>query len=267
MKINIFYKTIKMKKINGSLFYCFEYFEFLSHYTDVEFHIQEGNEGDVEDFKKMFMDKYDFDHKLLDNIKVIPRITDIYHIKGDKAFFLDYGTFKYFYQFINNQKVIVYKNKKFNFPITKKDVTYFGFYDYQAPYDIKENLKFNFEIYPEVDDFIITDTAYVTSPGVDYQKVIDDNIIETNILKKDVFSHQNNLFESFDTLYYYHVGHIDLNNRFIVESMFYNKNIHIIDKNPNEDDSVVLGFMNIIDNGLKNFEMDRSDKIIKALLE
>ena len=263
--INIFYKTIPTKKLNGSLFYCFEYFAYLFTFTDVQLHIQGHSENDVEMFKEVFKDRYDFNHDMLNDIKEIKKTTDVFKIEGDKSLFLDYHSFDSFYLLVKND-IFVYKNKEFRNYSSDKNITYFGYYDYQSGYDIKEKLKFNFSIYKDIDEDIYTDVAYVSSPGIEYNKILDDiDIKEPTILTKDVYKHKTNLFESFDTLYYYHVGKRDVNNRLIPECFYYDKSITLIDDGYQED-SVYLRYSDILENGLDGYTLSRQDKLIKALL-
>jgi len=263
--INIFYYFLPGRKINGTLFYCFEYFEYLNRHKNTTFYIKNISPEDLVMVKDTFKNKYNFDHQILDNIKIVDTISELYEIESTKSLFLDTNSFEKMFRFLKSD-VLVYANTYYEKVYSNnKKITYYGTYDYQE-YDIEDKLRFNFNIYKEIDE-VYTDTAYITSPSINYNKIIDKiDIQESNILTKNVDKPLDNLFEQFDTLYYYHNGFRDTNNRLIVECFHYDKSIVVID-NSDEEDSVYLRFSDIMKNGISQYQLQIDTPIIKDMLE
>lgn len=257
----IVYSQVPHKKINGTLFYCFEYFEFLSSRIDTTFYIHKSSQEDLNHYLRIFKDKYTFNHNILNNIKYINGIRDVHNIGliNDKILFLDIRSANMLAPFVKNS-VIVYSNKPEESHLRR--AKYFGFYDYQYK-DVSTRLKFNFNIFNKITD-TKTDTAFVSAPkNKDVVASLMD-IKESNMLVKQSSNSFSNLFSSFDTLYYYHNGH-DANNRLIVESLYYNKTV-VLYSDGRDEDSAHLRYKDISDNGIEDYTLTEDDAMIKEII-
>ncbi|WP_162929709.1 hypothetical protein [Halobacteriovorax sp. BALOs_7] len=145
----------------------------------------------------------------------------------------------------------------------KKSCRYFGYYDYQT-YDEKELLKFSFNHYRKLD--VIDNNVFVVSPFFDYKNIeIPQKYHDRKKLYKEANRHHDRLHEHFDTLLYFQGNRPDTNNRLIPESFYYGKEIEII---PNGiQDSVILRYNDILENGLATYQLTNDDKLISAFLE
>jgi hypothetical protein len=160
----ICYHSITGKLINGSLFYCFEYFVFCNKFKETDFLIYNCSECDLNKIKNIFKDRYNFDYNLLDKIKILKNKTDLVKINHHKVLFLDVNSFNSLYFFIKNTKkeILCYSNDFHNnIRSSNNNIIYYGYYNYQV-FDKKTKLKFNFEIYKPLNN-IVTNTALITS--------------------------------------------------------------------------------------------------------
>jgi hypothetical protein len=76
-----------------------------------------------------------------------------------------------------------------------------------------------------------------------------------------------NIYKDFQKIMYIHNGNLDTNNRLIPESMYFDKELKI--KWVNEAyqvDSIYERYIDIKENGLKDYWLDSSDLIIQNLL-
>lgn len=245
------------------MFYAFEYFIFLNKSTPTLFYINNITDDYLQEIKELFKERYDFDEELLDYILPIVSIRDYLSLKHtlEKALFLDLRSFDNLHPFLSC-KCVVYANDTHTIS-TKKDIALFGYYDYQH-FNIKEKLKFNFDIFRPIED-VKTDTAFVSAPNQVEDIMYLLPIKESNVIFKPKQHSVTSLFESFDTLYYYH-STLDKNNRFIVESMYFNKDVNIT-YTGEEKDSVYLRYNDIIDNGIEQYRLTDEDLIIKEMLK
>lgn len=260
MKIGVVYKFKPNNKINGTLFYCFEYFKFLRKFVDAKFYIIGINAKDLELVLSIFREKYNTD---FDNIIPI-KITDLYKIKLDKAIILDIMSFYDCKEFLTGD-VYCYSNeshKMFRYKNHRK-VTYYGSYSYQN-YDVFSYLKLNFEIFKS---FGSMPGVFVSSPDHIY---IKDNLekykqqFQRPIILKKHHGGNGNIFEMIDAVHYIHTSQ-DRDNRIIPEAFFYGKKVTIEDRYPVLD-SVQLRYKDCSENGLRNYTLTEQDEIIQACL-
>lgn len=264
--ISIFYYLIKNKKINGSLFYCFEHFVFLNKYKHTTFFLYDCSEEDLTLVVDIFKDRYNFDYCILDRIVIVNSVTELYKIESDKCLFLDTRSFEKVFRFTTIKECLVYCNDYFK-PIKSKfkKIKYYGYYDYQN-FEVEQMLQINFDIFKPIKNKK-TDTAFVSSPYTDQSKLIPFlDIKEPNIITKGAENHHKNLFEKFDTLYIYQIRH-DVNNRAIPEAFFYSKKVVVKYKDNTFIDSVKLRYDDCMDGNLKKYWLDDNNKIIKSMLE
>lgn len=247
------------------MFYAFEYFIYLNKHVNTNFYIHNITEDYLNEFKQNVLDRYNFDESLLDNIIIIDSIRDIYGLNSiiTKALFLDVRSYKNLNLFLK-MDCVVYANDDSIIPESKvKKITRFGWYSYQN-YDNKEKLKFYFDIFKTISD-VKTDTAFVSAPRQEACIIEELDIKETKVIFKPLTHGVKNLFESFDTLYYYHSS-LDKNNRFIVEALYYNKEVKVTYTGAPKD-SVWHRFHDIKLNGVNSYRLDDTDLVIKEMIK
>jgi hypothetical protein len=257
----LIYHNIKHKLINGTLFYAFEYYIFLRQYKDLEFFIFDATEYELTKIKNIFKNRYNFNHKYLDDVKSAS-IKDIYDAshRYKKAIILDHRTYNNVYMFLKKIDILCYAQNHTPFK-RKPNLKLYGYYQYQD-YDIKEKLQFNFTIYPIISD-IKTNKKFITILNADIEMLKNKY---PNAIFRDTHNHINNIFETFDTLIYYHGDGIDTNNRLIVEAFYYNKEVILID-NGYQNDSVYFRYIDIKENGIQSYKLTKNNKMIKDYLE
>ena len=112
----VLYNFITHKKINGTLFYCFEYFCLLKKYnSDIKFVIFNCSFDDLNYIKSIFNDKYSFNEQFLDDIIVIQRYSDIIKLKLKNVLTLDVRTYETLYAFLQKSKIFAYANDSHQF--------------------------------------------------------------------------------------------------------------------------------------------------------
>lgn len=260
MKYGVVYKFKSDNKINGTLFYCFEYFKFLKKFVDVKFYIVDVTKNDLELTLKIFEEKYNTSFE-----DIIPvKITELYKVKLDRTVVLDIMTFYDCKEFLTGE-IHCYSNEShsmFRYKNSRK-VTYYGSYDYQN-YDVFSFIKLNFEIFKK---FNSSPGVFVSSPD---HKHIKNNLekykqqFQKPIILKNHHSGKGNIFEMIDAVHYIHTSQ-DRDNRIIPEAFFYNKKVTIEDLYPILD-SVQLRYQDCLLNGLTNYTLTENDEIIKACL-
>jgi hypothetical protein len=262
MKYGVVYKHKSHNKINGSLFYCFEYFKFLKKFVNINFYIVDINKKDYDLVLKIFSEKYETD---LENIVPI-KIIDLLKLNLDKTLILDIKTFYDCKEFLTNE-IHCFSNEEhslFRYKNNKK-VIYYGSYEYQN-YDHFCYLKLNFSIFKNIDKN--PEGVFVSSRDIKLIEMYKEDWIKKfkkPIILKKIQNGVGNIFELIDTVCYVHTER-DTNNRIIPEAFFYKKNIHI-EKRCDIVDSTVLRYNDIMNNGLKNYTLDETDLMIKSCLQ
>jgi hypothetical protein len=144
-----------------------------------------------------------------------------------------------------------------------KQIKYYGFYDYQR-FDHQVRLKLNFDIFKTLSK-VEKDNVFVSSPHVNYASIdLPQELKHLRPITKNKNSHHENLFELFESVYYFHSG-LDTNNRLIPECFFYNKKL-AIEFNGAFNDSVYLRYTDIKENGLCNYHLTTEDPMIQDFL-
>lgn len=261
MKLGVVYKFKPHNKINGTLFYCFEYFKFLRKYVDLNFYIVGITDSDLQLVCDMLKEKYNTD---IDGIVPLRQV-ELHSLNLDRTLILDVNTFYDVKEFLTNN-VHCFSNETHPVFRYKNDrtVTYYGSYDYQN-YDVFNYLKLNFEIFKPCGSkpgvFVsCLDPKYIRFEYERLQKQFDRPII----LKKQ-HTGIGNLFDQIDAVHYIHVVR-DTNNRIIPEGFFYGKTV-TIEEVYTELDSIRLRYDDIVQNGLGNYTLTDSDEMIKAMLK
>jgi hypothetical protein len=143
MNYGVVYKFKQHNKINGTLFYCFEYFRFLRKFVDAKFYIVGIDTKDLETVLTIFKEKY---NTAFDNIVPI-KLIDVYKLKLDQTIILDIMSFYDCKEFLTGN-IHCYSNESHSMFRYKNNrtVIYYGSYDYQN-YDVFSYIKLNFEIF------------------------------------------------------------------------------------------------------------------------
>lgn len=263
MKCGVVYKFKPHNKLNGTLFYCFEYFKFLRKYQDVKFYIVDISDSDLALVRDILVKKY---NTAFDNVVPV-KLIQLYSLNLDRTLILDVDTFYNVKEFLTNEvhcfsndthPMFRYKNHR--------TVTYYGSYDYQR-YDTFCYLKLNFEIFPSLES-----TGYGVFISALDQKYIRLNISRWEqefaprsvILKKSHSGH-GNLFDMIDCVHYVHTQQ-DTNNRIIPEAFYYGKTVTIEEPLYTGIDSIRLRYNDIVSNGLANYTLSDSDAMVQACL-
>jgi hypothetical protein len=261
MKLGVVYQFKTHHKINGTLFYCFEYFQFLKKFSDVKFYIVGISDTDLALVNRILLAKYKTHVTDIVPIKLV----ELYALDLDRTLVLDVRTFYGCKEFMSNE-VHCFSNETHEMFRYKNDrtVTYYGSYDYQR-YDVFCYLKLNFEIFKLLSK--CKSGVFISSPNEQY---IKDNMrflsdrFKRPLILKSAQSGIGNLFELIDAVHYVHTSQ-DTNNRIIPEAFFFDKQI-TIDFLHDEIDSISLRYDDIMKNGLANYTLTADDEMIKAML-
>ena len=261
MQHGVVYKFRTGKKINGTLFYCFEYFRFLKQFVDAKFYIVGISPDDLSLVLRLFSEKYNAD--ITDIVPVTT--TQLYLLKLDRTLILDVNTFYDCKEFLTNQ-IYCYSNDSHSMFRYKnhRTVTYYGSYDYQN-YDKFEYLKFNFDIFKPSP--ITASGVYISCASESYIKdrlTQYEQQFQKPIILKKFGSGIGNIFDLVDAVHYVHVG-IDKNNRTIPEGFYHNRAV-TIERACDVVDSVILRYNDIMANGLGNYTLTQDDIMIKDFL-
>lgn len=266
MQTGVLYKFQENNKINGTLFYCFEYFAYLEKHSLINFYIIGVNQKDLVAIKKIFSEKYDINEALMS--KIIPiKVTDIYKLNLSKTLILDIKTFYGSKEFLTNQ-VHCFSNEShpmFRYK-NEREVIYYGSYDYQD-YDIRCILKLNFGIFKK-SGFKKKAGVFISSPEhqlIKEKKHIYEKLYSgKRILLKDSSVARGDLFSLINTVHYVHTG-LDTNNRIIPEGLFYEKEV-AIEEMCEVVDSTSIRLSDIKLNGLGKYWVDGDDVMVRGII-
>jgi len=264
MRIGVVYKFKPHNKLNGTLFYCYEYYRQLRKvYPQAKFLIVGIDEANLGLVEKVFHEKYENFYPM--DLRPVRTVIDLWKIKLDRTLILDIDTFYQCKEFCTND-VHVFSNdthEMYRYP-DYRTVTYYGIYPYQR-FDVECMLKLNFDIMRKSESkpgvFVsCLDMTHLKNNINRYEKEFERPII----LKK---SHEGSgsIFDDIDQVHYVHVQR-DTNNRIIPEAFFHNKEL-TIEEVYNEDDSIMRRYNDIVDNGLDNYTLTLQDKMIEACLQ
>lgn len=262
--INIIYYWQPHNKINGTLFYCYEYYYFLlTKNKNTNFYIVNcKSEYDKRLISQAFDSKYNKELIKDNNIKFITN-THVYNLKNDKLLFLDIYSYNHCYMFISNKdNCFVYCNNKYDMIESVKYPHYlFGYYNYQH-YNYRTTLKLNFNIFKKINiDYKFQ--HFISSPGSD-KKQIEKYLNDINSFKFKQHNICENIFEAYYSIIYIHNGVLDTNNRLIPESKFYNKKLNIIFTDKYKiPDSIIDRY----ERDIQYFWLDEKDLLIEKILQ
>lgn len=260
--VGVVYRFKIHNKLNGTLFYCYEYYRFLKQHCDVKFYVVGISEHDRILVNKVFSEKY-IDYS--DEIVPVESVVDLYRINLKQTLILDIDTFYSCKEFLtghihcfsnDTHDMFRYKNER--------QVIYYGVYDYQR-FDVQCTLKLNFSIFKEC---MHNSAVFVSCP--DYTHIKEKAQHYKKQFRKPLIMKRSdwgvgNLFDMIDHVHYVHTRR-DTNNRIIPEAFYHNKKVTIEDLYK-QNDSVSLRFNDIKTNGLQNYTLTEDDEMVRACLQ
>lgn len=258
----LLYKQNEFKRINGTLFYTFEYFIFLKQYVaDLKFFIITNSL--LDDIKNILTEKYAFDASILQDVLCISKLK-YYEMSVQNAMMLDVDTYENIKDFLGKTKnVFVYSHRSHKYLNEKPNVCFYGWYDYQN-FNKKTRLKFHFDSYKLYET--LGDKTYLTHLNGNVDNIIHElGLNRDTLMYKMPNEHNKSLFKQVGKIVYYHTGCLDTNNRTIVESFIYKIPLELHLRGYTND-SVHERFQSIQQTGLKQFELDVNDVMIKDFL-
>lgn len=249
--IGVVYKFQPYNKLNGSLFYAFEY----AKYLDANLYLVNIPDRDVELVHKIFARKYSCP---IDRLVPVS-LPQLYGLGLEKTLVLDVKTFYGCKEFMTND-IHVFSNEPHEMFRYENDrtVTYYGSYPYQN-YEAFNYLKLNFDIFRPIEHS--GDGVFISGPVIEQDYKYRDPSKTVYVKKHD--RGLGEIFELIDTVHYIHTG-LDTNNRIIPEAFFYGKKVEIEDRAPDVADSVWMRHEDIMANGLRNYTLTDKDAMVKA---
>lgn len=255
----ILYNFIKHKKINGSLFYCFEYFIFLKdHGIDIKYIIMDITPKELEYVKSVFIDKYKFNGIYLNDLIGLSKRTDLYKQNVKSVITLDTRSLELNRLFMPNARVFPYASHQ-----DSKNLPYdfYGFYEYQKPWKYKTRLKLYKEIhrlYDKIDNKVFFSSSNVQYEDVQYKFPYDPE----EIIQKHRTKAIDNLFANIKKVIYYG-SEMDVNNRIVVECFIHGVEfeLHTI-----YDDSTVERENTIKEGRANELFLDLNDRLLKDFI-
>ena len=265
----IIYLDNPHKPINGTMFYCFEYYVFLKQYCpDLKFIHLSSSQPTVDYFKEIFIDKYQFDMALLDDVIPLNRIQLMSSVIKCVIMF-DVRSYIEAKDYLGRaSKVLLYCNKEEGMPYLnyRSNHTFYGWYDSYQAYNVKNRLK----LYPAIHKIFLDrpgNKTLVSSPNGDNAAIANMLGLDMdNVLIKKPKVHFTGLFERINKIVYYHVGKNDANNRIIVEAAIHDMDIdvHI---NGHESDSVYDRYNVIKSGNVSELLLTEDDRMVQDFLE
>lgn len=261
---SVLYEFKKYKKINGTLFYCFEYYSFLRQRDpSIKFVIFRISESDFERVLEVFRERYSVSNEVFENIIRVRSVKALHDLSFSKNLIMDMKTFDSLYMFLRGD-ILCFANEKHDFKRSEhKKIVYYGYYDYQD-YDVQTMLKLNFDIFRPArggKDQLLVSTVTSNFDAA----LIPDALKGKKIIRKSLLDHYDNFFDQFDTLFYIHTGH-DTNNRLIPECYYYGKEV-VVAYTGLPKDSVYYRHEDIKKNGLASYRLIENDPMIVDFLE
>lgn len=216
------------KKINGSLFYCIEYYLEIHRHTDIDLYIVDISDDDLHELNLLIQEKY------IPEVNIIQiKRTQLLSLNLDKILVLDIKTFKKIKDFCRGE-LLVFANETYSGK--HHNVTFYGSYDYQN-YDVYCILKLGLNDHRKTTQ---GDKCFVSC--LDFGRYNLNDLYKIYPEKKFIFKklnrHAKNLFNEINEVIYVHVNR-DKNNRIIPEAFYHGKECQLIDNYHTLDSSQI----------------------------
>lgn len=260
----VYYNSINGKRINGSLFYSFEYFLFLKqHLSSLKFLISNVSDIELDTIKSIFKEKYTFDQIVLSDILPVTR-TELLGLEIDNILILNIESYFIIKDFLSKVKnVRVYSNRPHEYLDNKPNHVFYGYYQYQ-PCHKTTRLKFFKDRHKTFQTK--GNAVFLSHLNGDKNFIIDKlKLDRDNILVKEFNNHHENLFAQINKIVYYHTGNLDPNNRIVVESFIHDIpfEAHL---NGYINDSVFERLDTVKNNGLEELNLNDDDIIVQDFI-
>jgi len=261
----VVYHSNDHKKINGTLFYCFEYYVLLKRYIPgLQYILLNTSDEDLQWMKSIFIEKYNFDHAYLNDITNLTRLTDFVRLSVDNVLILDIHTYSRVKDFLGKARSVrVYSNEEHNYLNAKPHHVFYGFYDYQT-FNKKTRIKLYADIHKRFPNK--RNKVFVTSLNADNDYIVNQlGLDPSKVFVKNLNSHNENMYEQVGEMIYWHSSHTDTNNRAIVEAYIHDipLTIHF---NGHYHDSIYERSNTIANGGLQEMFLDQSDILIQDFI-
>ncbi len=265
----IIYHTYN-NRLNGSIINVFDYFLCAyEHNPDIKLIFLNGTKEYVDHFKRAIEDRYDLTglDGYENNILILPK-TRLLRTKFGRVLLVDYGSIPPIKGLLvaKNMMIITEVLPFWNDFILNKDlynVTYYGempFHYWDKEYRMKMLLS---RMKPLKN---VQSGIFVNSPHNHDFSFIEDLDLPDKPLVYKTRTHQDNLFELFDTYLYYHADKwFDPHPRLFVECTYYGKEILYYNKLDIRDGSYYR-YRDVMKNGIEDRDLSKDDEIIKQLI-
>jgi hypothetical protein len=264
----VVYHSNDHKKINGTLFYCFEYFALIKKFVpDVKYILFNTTDEDLDWFKSIFIEKYNFDHTWLDdviNIKPGNR-TRFMQLGVSNILILDTHTYDKVKDFTGNVKnVRVYAESVKWLPKLNDKHVFYGFYDEYQIYHIKNPIK----VYADIHKTFKKkgDKIFVTALNCDNDHIINKlGLDRSRVFVKDLNKHNKNMWEQIYKMIYWHGDDTDTNNRAIVEAYIHNIQLEV-HLNGYYKDSIWHRYNLMLDDNMDEVLLNENDRLVQDFI-
>jgi len=259
-QVLVLYRFQEYNKINGTLFYCYEYYQMLKSLNIKASIIVFGNikDKDQELILKVFDDKY----VMNDGIIFLNYRTKLYQhiIQSNKILILDTNTYLNIQDFLGKSKVYLFCNKHIK-DTNYKDSIVYGSYDLYQKFDHFDYLRINFDIYKPIIN--VDNKIFISSPEYD---LIDNKYKKDNkyLIKQHNVTYDN-LLSRISKVIYIHTC-IDTNNRILVEASYFGIAYDIINHITTVD-SIVLRDLDISQGNINNYVLSKDSSLMQSLLK
>lgn len=261
MQLNkgIVYAWQESKKINGSLFYCIEYYLEIRRHTDINLYILDISDEDLKELNNLIQEKYIPD---VDIIQI--KRTRIPALNLDKILVLDIKTFKKIKDF-HKGEFLVFANETYH--EKHQNVTFYGSYDYQL-YDIFCILKLGLNDHRPVTQ---GDKCFVSCLDFglfDYREIEDfykSKGGEKEFIFKKLNRHHKNLFNEISEVLYIHIS-LEKNNRVIPEAFYHGKKCYLM-KRYLKKDSAQIRYDDCMSGNLDKYILTADCRIVQDMIK
>lgn len=258
----VLYHANAHKKINGTLFYCFEYYAFVKQFVpNVEYLLLNTTKEELAWYKSIFAEKYHADAQLLAGVRNVLKRTGLVAEQVQHAVILDIHSYDRLKPFLGHAQTIrVYSNDTHTHLNKNVKHTFYGFYPYQ-PHDYTTRLKFYVELHKTFDTN--GNKTFVTSLNCDSTYILSQlNMSSDNACTKEPNQHNANLFSTVNRVIYWHGVDRDTNNRAVVESYIHNLPLEVY-LNGWYNDSIYERTEELKRTGLTNFTLTADDALVR----
>jgi hypothetical protein len=262
--IGVLYKSKPHKKLNGTLFYCYEYCQLLRQHSDVKLYLFDVTPVDFDWICSILEQKYTTSTECVVRVE---KYTDVYSLGMDASLILDVVTLNTLKELVPGD-ILCYSNDSHNMWRSGRPghtTTYFGYYDYQ-PRDVTTRLKLYFDIHRPCNS---APGVYVTALDMDYIAVNSSawgERFQRPVITKKPNTGKGNMFDYVDWVHYVHTGH-EKNNRIIPEAFWHGKQVTIDTPFNLPTDSAMLRYADITANGIQPYVLTVEDEMVQACLK